>query len=662
MKKPNQENSKSKVLTGTQLIVVNNPHSVAYFETIKGELIARLPKEVQKKTNIIFISSRTEIEDLNRLDFSEVKAIYLLITVETYWTNSEFEGYELAVEMMKSSTFADKVLNLHFVSFLGRQHLLEECDKAGKGLWRVMPKSFPHFQLPFSADRSQQFQTISERKWNYLKNYCLLASGVIDILIHDVRSLDASPSLDKLNRFKASLIASRDVLSPEIVEKAKSLSEVDDVETKRALLDIHRLLLNLQIGLNDTLQPEIKKSFSRMILVEDDEITLRKLESQLGKYFEVIHSFRSGTAAYQELLLNGREYDVLFTDLELLQDSCDDEKMGIDLLELCEAEYPFIVTRVITALPKNALKRLFGRSFDEVIFKSFGADTVIPSFENLIELVTEIDKEVEQRRKLRLMQGPNISWWKRSLTKSMYLMKITNPDEYISKWRVAETLAQMFWDGEFDRKPDEEKLSTQFGQVLQTIEDPVRGMEIIETLLAHRLIVLGYAAKRRWKAFDFDEFADQQGFNSGIQTKSPKAYLNTFLGLSGSGFADKPQTGSKCTILQKDLFPEELNWLGRFNPGELNEYPLLEVNPDFHNFIILFFETFFGTDIDEDIRYGEAIQLLDTFILEYPEQKMDKVKHPKLKRIFEMDYRAFRDEIPTEALERMERIREEILQ
>src|SRR5690606_31180963 len=150
-----------------------------------------------------------------------------------------------------------------------------------------------------------------------------------------------------------------------------------------------------------------KKSYAKVMLIEDDSNTLAKLQEQFSHYFHDITPIQSGSDAYSKLKKNPKHYDVVITDMELLEGDFDDEKQGIDILELCETLDPPLTTRIITALPKQALRQLIGKGIGDILFKSNSEETVIPYSENIAEFVRQIDKEVAVRKK---MKGPKNSW------------------------------------------------------------------------------------------------------------------------------------------------------------------------------------------------------------------------------------------------------------
>jgi len=358
---------------------------------------------------------------------------------------------------------------------------------------------------------------------------------------------------------------------------------------------------------------------------------------------------------------NAQYYDVVITDMELLDGYFDDVKQGIDILELCENEYPFIVTRVVTSLPKNALKRLIQKGIEDIIFKNGTGDTVIPPFENLVEFVKKIDNDVQKRRLLRSMPGPEISWWGKYLTKQLHITKIKKPDEYNVIWNNAINLANRFIKGELDNLNEVDKISIEFKQVSEVANKPASGWEIIERLLTHRLIALWFSSVHSWDEFYYsgdgvDVYANLNGFKHGLADKTFKSYFNTFLGLS----VESTSYNNRYKILPKKLFPEEYEWLSKTKSDNLDHFLLREINDVFQGIMIYFMKEYNGIQLSDDVTFAEAMNRLDEFVLKYPGEKKENSKHESLKNIFTRDLDEYYETLPSEAKNRIDKIKAEI--
>lgn len=626
----------------------------------------------------------TSPSQFNELISNGFQVKNVIIFVELNWGNpiSQFYGYKIAKELIENSSNRLSNFNLLFISTLRR----ETIYKILKDKNRIFTQKFKHKFLSGDFDLNKVvIPDISSKKFDYLKNYCLLRSGILDRLEHDVKNLLNNIDLAKLQKAIDEIQVNKDILTPEIISFTKKLAAVTDFEKRERLLnDIHHSLLVLQNQINNPEECSEKKSHVKVMLVEDDEVTLSKLKEQLGQYFHNITPFQKGSNAFSELEQNARQYDVVITDMELLDENFDDEKQGIDILELCEIKYPYIVTRVITALPKNALKRLIGKGIGEIVFKSRTGDMVIPPFENLVEFVKQIEKDVQKKRQLRKMQGPEISWWGKYLTKQLYITKIEEPEKYNAIRQTAINQANRFIKGELDALRNDEKISVKFKQVKETGSNPESGWDIIELLLTHRLIALWFSAKHLWKEFYFfgdsyEAYVKLNGFQQGLESKSIKAYFNTSLGLSVKGASEKRKLLKRCKILPKNLFPEEIEWLSSIKPNTLESIPLRDINDDFHEYFVDFMTKYtmydkvyndveeekikalkIAADEWENITFGAAMKLLDNFIEKFPHEQTDRHKYDKLKRIFTHDLDEFYELLPTEVKARIDIIRKEI--
>ena len=603
----------------------------------------------------VIITSQSEFDAFLSKNF-QVKNIVILVELD--WGNliSQFHGYQVAKELMNSTTRLSN-FNLLFISTLKRETIFQIF----KGKNRIFTQKFKHELLTNNFDLNKiVVPNNSAKKFDYLKNYCLLESGVLDRLEHHIRNLLGNMDEARIQKVIEEIKANKDILTPEIISCTENLETVTDVKSRKRLLgEIHRSLQILQNQVNNPGESSGKKSHAKVMLIEDDSATLSKLQEQLGQYFHNIMPFQKGSSAFSELKKNARQYDVVITDMELLDGNFDDEKQGIDILELCEKEYPFIVTRVITALPKNALKRLIGKGIGEIVFKSGTGDTVIPPFENLVEFVRQIDKDVQKRGQLRKMQGPAISWWGKYLTKQLYIIKIEEPEKYNAIRQNAANQANLFIKGELDALKNVEKISIEFKQVKETGSNPESGWEIIELLLTHRLIALWFSAKHSWDEFyysgtSYEAYINLQGFQPGLETKSSKAYFNTFLGLSAEGASDKREEKKMCKILPKNLFMEEIEWLSAIKSNMLESIPLREINDDFLE-IFVEMMNLSGMRASDDVTFGEAIKQLDDFIQNYPNE-FDQSKYNQLKSNLSRDLDDFYELLPPEAKNRLDKI------
>ncbi len=607
----------------------------------------------------IILKSRDEFDAFINKSF-EVKNIIIL--VELGWDNSvsQFHGYQVTKELMNSCNRKSN-FNLLFISTLKREAIYETLRNKN----RIFTQKFKHELITKDFDLNKaNVPIISTKKFDYLKNYCLLESGVIDRLEHDIRNLLGNPDEARLKKVIEEIKANKDILSTEIIDITENLEKLTDLEAQKKLIGIiHSSLQYLQKQINNPDDSSDKKSHAKVLLIEDDASTNRKLQIQLGGYFKSITPFLTGSDAFFELQRNALQYDVVITDMELLDGNFDDEKQGVDILELCENDYPFIVTRVITALPKNALKKLIGKEVGEIVFKSGLGDSVIPPFENMIEFVKQIDIDVQKRKQLRKMQGPVLSWWGKYLTQKVYLTKIEEPEKIELIWDNARVNAMRFINGEFDSSKNSDKLSAEFKRVNDPANKPELGWEIIELLLTHRLIAFWFAAQKSWDEFYYsgngeDVYTNLNGFQDSIKKRTYKAYYNTFLGIS---YKKIPKNPHKCQVIPMNLFPEEIEWLSQNTKTNFESIPLYEINSDCNDVFLQLMKTYYTRDINDDVTVGETIQYLDKFIADYSEGRCDPTKLNSLNSIFDNEVYNYETSLPKELKARLDRVKNEIL-
>lgn len=611
------------------------------------------------EANVKYVVSSDELESVIRSSFN-VKDIIVLVELEWAESSGQFYGYEVAKALM-NSTHRLTNFNLTFVSILSRDILFE----LNSGKNRVFTQKFNHYLInPNFRFEDIPVAEISQRKFDYLKNYCLLESGILDRIEHDLRPLLSNPEPSRLQRLISDLKAHSDILTAEVLTLVQKINGPADVGVKEILNQIHRLIQDLQAQFNYPGETANKRSRSTVMLIEDDPETLTRLHTQFSDYFSDIRPFKSGKQAYEELEKNAKEYEVVITDMELLDGNFDDEKLGIDILELCDQKFPFLVTRVITALPKNALSKLIKRTnLGEIIYKSSNSESVIPPFENLVEFVQQIDKEVKKKRLLKSMRGPINSWWGKYLTKELYLVQLNNRTVFDSIWKGAKETAEKFLNGQFDKLSENEKLDAEFKRIKEISNNPESGWEIIELLLAHRLIVMAFAAKNRWEFYyagdGKDVFTNLPGFKKDI-TRPSRVYFNTILGFSAEGTAPGWEERLRCSIIPKNFFPEETEWLGTIKEEFLDKLLLESVNEDLYDFIEKLGSTNGIKTNPEETSYEEGIGILKSLVQKARNGTLDGKAKAAMKSVYKLDYEFLPEDLKPEPKQLIEQLKSEL--
>ncbi|HBX51707.1 MAG: hypothetical protein A2275_15200 [Bacteroidetes bacterium RIFOXYA12_FULL_35_11] len=602
-----------------------------------------------------FLSSDS---DLFSFDFSKKNFDTIIILAELNWGGrrlQEFYGYSVLKQLMEENRLKPPVQIL-FASVLTRKTIFKLNITSNQ----VFTRKFPHLDTcRLQTDKKNEKKrsglilpvkplNLNEKKYNYLKYYCLLKTGIIDRLEHDLRNLISGYTTDKMKRVLQEMSINNNLFNSDISVLVSRLNKTGDEKLKKELPGLFEMVRQYQKELNQPESKKSRKSHLKVMIVEDNEESLKKLVNELSIYFNNIRTYHSGTDAMAELTKNALTYDVVITDMELLSGDFDDDFQGIDILDYCGNEHPYLVTRIVTSLTKTGLKTLTGKGLDEIIFKDVNTENIIPSFENLPEFVNKIETEVVKKRQLRKMQGPQLSWWK-ILTRQLYLFKINNPEDYNDLWLKAKEDAAKFIDGVFDCKNESEKLSSEFKTTKDTSDNPESGWSIIQLLLTHRLISLWFGVKKNWDSFKFngssnEAFANQSCFKTGIEKKSPKAYFTTFLGFSGEGFST-----NNCKIIPRNLFPEEISWLCQKRAGSILSLQLNEICDDFLSVLEKIISLYDKTNIPDDISVGNALHIFENLLHDYNNGKIDNHRLSEIRKQIEpdeIDY--FYDQIPVE--------------
>jgi len=169
---------------------------------------------ISKKDKII--CTAREFNEFIQSPFS-IKNVIILAELDWDRPLSTFHGYEIAKELFHCSN-REIPFNLLFVSTLSRNLLYDLIRDKN----RIFVQKFHHRQINDDFDLNHiKIGNISRNKFNYLKNYCLLESGILDRLEHDVRRMLGNPDENELNKLIENVEANEDVLTPKVIELAE---------------------------------------------------------------------------------------------------------------------------------------------------------------------------------------------------------------------------------------------------------------------------------------------------------------------------------------------------------------------------------------------------------------------------------------------------------
>lgn len=551
----------------------------------------------------------------------------LIVCVELNWRKpASFFGYEVAHRLMFSSQRKGK-FNLLFLSTFKRRILRDiinfKTTSAGEFFEyaNLFVRKFPHAQLTHKLSFDElNIPKLSQRKFDYLKEYCFHESHLPGRLIHDINNIIISPESNRLINFKADINNNADALTPTIISLTNELrtekSHSENVQIARKVL---KHLENVLVGKNSELHSNIEKSNDSLLVIEDDAETNRAIATQLEPYFKVINCFTSGEEAMAELQQNGKKYDAVLSDLELIKDGFDDNIQGIDIIEYCQEKLPHMVIRIITSLPRQVVSGMLDVSLACILFKENHQKDKVQVIADAGEFSERLSQDIISSRKIFTMDGPSLSWWGKSLTQKINLFKRDTPSRYDRLWNDAFSSAENFISGSLNDAEEDQKISVSFPKNQSIIKEPESGWKIIQQLLTHRLIALWFSQIKYPYGFKYSggdhhfgeapSYAEQPGFQSGLETREYKSYFNTLLGLSIKKLKQKDGQKQLLTINAIALFDEEKQWLQSF----LSE-PLYKKYPNFHSMLMDIGDYFMANNVllDEGILFNEDIPVEQT--------------------------------------------------
>lgn len=333
-----------------------------------------------------------------------------LILAELDWYRPTlFGGYRLAEELIRKHDGPEPPA-IAFVSMLSREALWQRT----RNIDRFFVKSFPHYQLPLRYPIT--FATPSKAKWDYLHKYALTEGGVLDKLLHDLRNaLTAGDAgRERIAQLVEQLQGVPDMQGDQVRKLLPSYRS--DMDADAAMRWAGQLFGALQRRIY-SLHPDRRRQQPAvgqerkplLMLLEDDPAMSAQLIPLFADHFTV-KPFSSGAEALRELEVGGIFYRALVADLELLEDNgrFDQPVQGIEVLEYVARNHAQIAPRVVTQLGRRGVQELLDMNVQHILYKAHlknGADDLF------MEFLDELLNEVEERRSLQAMLGPNTTFW-----------------------------------------------------------------------------------------------------------------------------------------------------------------------------------------------------------------------------------------------------------
>lgn len=367
-----------------KILVIWDDNATAFVEYLRKDYTLQNGTELDQ-SDIQIINKLSELNVFLDNITNEIALIpdQIFILVDLSWNNKTYYGYHVATEIFKKNIPGDNGIDIRFVTKNISRDLLYENTK-GSAVQHFLVKSFEHYKYPESTCFS--FTTCSRNIWNYYRKHFLSKSLIISQFKH---RLDSQTIKDIIPE----LLSIKDILNKNILSFIDSFNKTKKSETDKEelkyLLDKRANELNNEFN---TLK-ETQKRIYNVLIIEDDEDWLKRLELIFTSRYESVKCYSSGQEALQELTDNSHRYDILVADLDLLDKNSgykyNQNKMGFHLVEYAEHYCKHLAIRIITSLssigidilfPQKNLKILPKRNFsfiNEDYFEDLEKDVIL---------------------------------------------------------------------------------------------------------------------------------------------------------------------------------------------------------------------------------------------------------------------------------------------
>ncbi len=375
----------------------------------------------------------------------------ILINVELFWSKSgNYEGYEIAFQLLEKFKNVENPPNIQFFSFVDRKTLYQKAPKA----YLPLIKSFNHKKLP---NTEIDLNTFNVDKFQYLFKYALKESGILDTILHRLgtdKSNMTDKSADELaQKYCKETQHALEICGADIKKHIEDyqLNKMDSVKFINTLYDLLFIqILKIQEKTDSSNNTNKNISKYKILLLEDDFVTLNKLKVWFEKYFDVF-STNNGEIAKNELEKNGSQYDALVTDLELLDEEgvFDQPVQGIEIISYTRRMLPNIAIKVITGLGQKGIQLLLPDFKEADLLKKTRLPFIL-SEPGFMEYAKEIEKSILERSRYKNMNGPNrfIAWDDINggkeggkLKRFYYELKYEHNNDFLNMWsQITETV------------------------------------------------------------------------------------------------------------------------------------------------------------------------------------------------------------------------------
>lgn len=538
-----------------------------------------LSRKLDKKKYHIIASS----VDLSSLLSNKFQVDNIVILVELDWgiAASKFYGYEIAKKLMNSPNRLSK-FNLLFISTFSRETLY----KINSSNTRVFTKSFQHRNIDSSFSLEKlQVAPISDRKFDYLRRYCLTETGILEKLEHDLRP-GKSLSLSQIDDLILQIKANADLVG---LKAMNILNETNANNFQSKRVHLYEQLANRikEIAKDKSInatgnREDIWKPL--MLLIEDDENQRASIENTFRPYFTVV-SVVNGLEARKYIQEHSEQVSVAICDMELLDKYyLDGDIQGIDMIEYIKEHHPHIVIKAASHLPRTGLKMMLGKMLDisDLLYKSMLLDA---NADFIAELAKEIQNEIDLKRTIQNLRGPSNTLWGNiprqkngtagKLKQFYYEFRDSHPKEFAQMWEEIDIIIQ----GVLTNK---EKINSKFPTVDERNEIAKmpfqKSMRHLKDLLVNRMFWIKILYKdlqnEKVKFDDYKKYFD----NSFLLFSPDSNRFRQYASLTGFSIKQDSNGGHILTFnqfLKEELERRPKNSSGKFD--YINSFLLDEV-------------------------------------------------------------------------------------
>lgn len=515
-----------------------------------------LTKKIDEEKNKT-ISSFSEFNKFLKNKF-QVENVVALVELDWNMPIAKFYGYEVARELMNSPNRLSK-FNLLFITTFTRTLLYDINNNSN----RVFTKCFQHKPIDdlFEIEKLQ-VATISERKFDYLRRYCLTETGILEKLEHDLRPGKnlSSPQIEDLIR---QMKANGDLLGVRVMNLLIE-TNAENFQNKRFLIyenlvfRIKEVLKSNHVVLNDN-SKDIWKPF--MLIIEDDIDQQIQIGKSFSSYFR-IEPFNNGFAALDRLHKASDQVSVVICDMELLDEYLlDNDIQGIDVIEHIKELHPHIVLKVVSHLPRRGLNMMLGDILkaSDLLYKSMLIDG---NADYIADLAREIQGEIDLRRTFQRLRGPESALWS-NITKQgneggrlkqfYYEYRNSEPDEFKEMWdEIDEEVRYVL--------SKKSKISTRFGSTDDRKVEKLSRNKVhnfLKELLINRLFwIKRLYTGQKGENVNFDDYKEYFIKDFLLFKKDSKRFSN-YATVTGFNFKQKPDGSYK--FIFNEFLEEELD-------------------------------------------------------------------------------------------------------